>query len=224
MRAPGRRQAAQHVLAQILEMVRLAKERGEIGRDRIAELRELLHIAFEALAILGEAAQLQRAQASRQPTVNELALLVRQMDSRHAISRARAAPGSPPRRRRTPACAGWSPAPSQAVAGSWSEELHAAFAGVEGRSVTVALRIGHQQVEQDAMRLGREARPQVFHQHRPALAPARRPRPRIRWPPPPPADRAPGRAAASAGREIAGIRRISRGRARQAECRRTAPR
>ena len=71
----------QHVIAQILEMVRLAKERGEIGGDGVAELRELLHVAAQLLAILGEAAQLQRAQAPRQPAVNELALLLREMDA-----------------------------------------------------------------------------------------------------------------------------------------------
>jgi hypothetical protein len=58
------------VIAQILEMVRLAKERGEVGRDRVAELRELLHIALQLLAILGEAAQLQCAQTARQPAIN----------------------------------------------------------------------------------------------------------------------------------------------------------
>jgi hypothetical protein len=69
------------VIAQVLEVVRLAKERGEIGRDRIAELRELLHVAIQQLAILGEAAQLQRAQAPGQPAINELALLLREMDA-----------------------------------------------------------------------------------------------------------------------------------------------
>jgi hypothetical protein len=69
------------VIVQILEVVRLAKERGEVGRDRVAELRELLHVSLQLLAILGEAAQLQRAQATRQPAVNELALLVREMDA-----------------------------------------------------------------------------------------------------------------------------------------------
>src|SRR6185437_5175595 len=75
----------EHVLAQILEMMRLAKERGEIGRDGIAELRELLLISLEPLAVLGEAAQLQRAQAPRQPPINELALLVREMDARDRL-------------------------------------------------------------------------------------------------------------------------------------------
>jgi hypothetical protein len=69
------------MIAQILEVVRLAKERGEIGRDRVAELRELLHVAAQLLAVFGEAAQLQRAQAPRQPAINELALLLREIDA-----------------------------------------------------------------------------------------------------------------------------------------------
>ena len=74
-------QRRQHVLAQILEVMRLAKERGEIGRDGVAELGELLHVAIQLLAILGEGTQLQRAQAPRQPAINELALLLREMDA-----------------------------------------------------------------------------------------------------------------------------------------------
>src|SRR6185437_4766017 len=69
------------VLAQILEMMWLAKERGEVRRDRVAELRELLRISLQPLAVLGEAVQLQGAQTPRQPAINELPLLVREMDA-----------------------------------------------------------------------------------------------------------------------------------------------
>jgi hypothetical protein len=69
------------VIAQVLEVMRLAEEGSEVGRDRVAELGELLAVALQPLPVLREAAQLQRAQPARQPAVNQLPLLVREMDA-----------------------------------------------------------------------------------------------------------------------------------------------
>ena len=70
------------MLAQKVEMVRLAKKRSQVGRDRITEFDDLAAIVLgEQTAILREARQLQRAQPSGQATVDELAFLLGQMDA-----------------------------------------------------------------------------------------------------------------------------------------------
>ena len=62
--------------------MRLAEERGEIGRDRVGEFFELGgDAALEQLDVLAEGLELQRAQAPRQASVDELALGVRERDA-----------------------------------------------------------------------------------------------------------------------------------------------
>ena len=74
-------QGPEHVVAQVLEVMRLPEEGGEVGRDRVAELGELLAVGLQPLPVLREGAQLQRPQTAREPPVDELPLLVRQMDA-----------------------------------------------------------------------------------------------------------------------------------------------
>src|SRR5262249_10066938 len=75
----------EHVRAQILEMVRLTEEGGQIRGDGIAELHQLCGIALEKLAILPEGSQVQGAQAPRQARVHELALRISKIDTRHLL-------------------------------------------------------------------------------------------------------------------------------------------
>ena len=62
--------------------MRLAEERGEVGGDRVGEFLELGgDAALEQLDVFTEGFELQRAQAPRQASVDELALRVRQRDA-----------------------------------------------------------------------------------------------------------------------------------------------
>jgi hypothetical protein len=64
-------------------MMRLAKERREVGRDRVTELHQLAAVVLpQQLAILAEAPQIERAEATREASVYELALLLRETDAR----------------------------------------------------------------------------------------------------------------------------------------------
>jgi hypothetical protein len=79
----------QQVLAQVMEMMRLAKEGSQVGRDRVAELRDLPGaVRGQQLAIFGEAPQLQRTQAPRQAAVDQLALLIRKIDAGDLLDQA----------------------------------------------------------------------------------------------------------------------------------------
>ncbi len=70
------------MLAQKIEVVRFAKKRSEVGSDRVTEFDDLAAVVLgEQTAIVREARQLQRAQAPRQATVDELAFLLRQMNA-----------------------------------------------------------------------------------------------------------------------------------------------
>ncbi len=63
-------------------MMRFAEERGEVRRDRVTELDELLAgFVAQELAVIAEAVQIERPQAARDAPVNELPLLVGEVDA-----------------------------------------------------------------------------------------------------------------------------------------------
>src|ERR1700722_9236178 len=66
--------------------MRLAEERGEIRGDGIAKLADLAAaITGQQVAVFGEGAQVQHAKAPRQPSIHELAFLVREIDARDLL-------------------------------------------------------------------------------------------------------------------------------------------
>src|ERR1035438_3284615 len=76
--AGTRRNLRQHVLGEIIEMMRLAKERGQIGGNCVSEFLQLERFrAFEKLHVVREARQSQRAQATRESPIDHLPLGLR---------------------------------------------------------------------------------------------------------------------------------------------------
>jgi hypothetical protein len=64
----------------------LAEERSQIRGYGIAQLSDLTAaIAGQHVAVFGEGAQVQRTQSPRQASVDELALLIREIDARDLL-------------------------------------------------------------------------------------------------------------------------------------------
>jgi GGDEF domain-containing protein len=67
--------------AQMLKVVRLAKEFGQVGRDGVDKAFQLGAVGGEELAILLKGMQAERAQAARQAAVHQVALAFRQRNA-----------------------------------------------------------------------------------------------------------------------------------------------
>ncbi len=68
--------------AQVLEVVRLTKERREVGGDGIAEIHQLPPaIPAHQVAILAKGPEVQGAQPASKPSVNQLPFLLREVDA-----------------------------------------------------------------------------------------------------------------------------------------------
>src|SRR5689334_3950529 len=66
----------------MIEVMRLAEERGQVRGDRVTELHELAAFVLrQQLAVFAEALEVERAQATREASVYELAFLLREADA-----------------------------------------------------------------------------------------------------------------------------------------------
>jgi hypothetical protein len=72
--------------AQMLEVMRLAKEFREIGRDGVDEAFQLGAVGGEVIAIVLKGTQTERSQAARQAAVHQVALAFRQRDAGMLVS------------------------------------------------------------------------------------------------------------------------------------------
>ena len=75
------RKRRRDVRAQMLEVMRLAKELREVGRDRVDEAFQLGAVGGEVVAIFLKRTQTERPQAARQAAIHQVALAFRQRDA-----------------------------------------------------------------------------------------------------------------------------------------------